>query len=107
VLNDNNAKVNVQGVQLMRWVMCYFSKNSYASSQSSTKSRKGFITYNPKHGIMAMKKHVTNEHGPNLVKYIVHKISLKAKDSNIKINVKIKHLSCLQPSLFFLRCEAL
>jgi len=31
---------------------------------------------------MAMKNHITNEHGPNLVKYMVHKISLKGKDSN-------------------------
>jgi hypothetical protein len=31
-----------------------------------------------------MKKHITNEHGPNLVKYTVHKISLEGKDRNKK-----------------------
>ncbi len=31
---------------------------------------------------MAMKKHGPNEHGLNLVKYMVHKISLKGKNSN-------------------------
>jgi hypothetical protein len=31
---------------------------------------------------MAMKKHVTNEHGPDLVKYTVHKIGLEGRDSN-------------------------
>jgi hypothetical protein len=29
-----------------------------------------------------MKKHVTNEHGPNLVKCIVHKTSLEGRDSS-------------------------
>ncbi len=79
VLNDSSTKVDVQ---LMRCVMCHFSKFSNASFHSSTKSQKGFITYNPKHGIMAMNKHVTNEHGLKLVKYIVHKTSLKGKNSS-------------------------
>jgi hypothetical protein len=79
VLNDNNTKVDVQGVQFMKSMMCHSFENLNASSQSSTKSQKGFITYNLEHGIMAMKKHVTNEHGPNLVNYMVHKIGLKGK----------------------------
>jgi hypothetical protein len=33
---------------------------------------------------MAMKKHITNEHGLNLVKYMVHKINLEGRDSNKK-----------------------
>ncbi len=37
-----------------------------------------------------MKKHITNEHDPNLVKYTVHKISLEGKDSNKKKNGKNK-----------------
>lgn len=82
VLNENSTKVNVQGVQLMRCVMCHSSKNSSASFQSSTKFQKGFITYNLDHGIMAMNKHVTNEHGLNLVKHIVHKTGLEGKNSS-------------------------
>jgi len=62
--------------------MCHSSKNTNANSQSSTKSQKGFITYNPGHGIMAMNKHVTNEHGLDLVKYTMHKIGLEGKDSS-------------------------
>jgi hypothetical protein len=31
-----------------------------------------------------MKNHVINEHGPHLVKYMVHKISLEGRDSNKK-----------------------
>jgi cysteine synthase len=84
VLNNSNAKVDVQGVQPMRCVMCHSFKNSNASSQSSTKFQKGFITYNLEHGIMAMNKHVTNEHGLNLVKYTVHKTGLEGKDSSKK-----------------------
>jgi hypothetical protein len=81
MLNNSSTKVDVQGVQPMRCVMCHSSKNSNASSQSSTKSQKGFITYNLKHGIMAMNK---NEHGLNLVKYIVHKIGLKGRNGSKK-----------------------
>jgi hypothetical protein len=50
--------------------MCHLF-NNFTSFQSSTKSQKGFITYNPKHGIMAMKKHVANEHNFNLQKYLL------------------------------------
>jgi hypothetical protein len=60
--------------------MCHFFNNS-TSFQSSTKSQKGFITYNPKHGIMVMKKHVANEHNSNLQKYLLHiKFVVKGKD---------------------------
>jgi hypothetical protein len=62
--------------------MCHFKKNSNASSQSSTKSQKGFITYNFEHDIIAMKKHVTNECGPNLMNYMVHKINLEGININ-------------------------
>jgi hypothetical protein len=79
MLNDSNTKVDIQGVQLMRSMMCHSFENLDASSQSSTKSWKGFIIYNLEHGIMAIKKHVTNEHGRNLVKYMVHKIDLERK----------------------------
>jgi hypothetical protein len=44
---------------------------------------------------MAMNKHVTNEHGLDLVKYIMHKMSLEGKIVVKNRNVKIKHLSCL------------
>jgi hypothetical protein len=45
--------------------MCH-SFESFTSSQSSTKSRKGFIIYNLEHGISVMKKHVANEHNLDL-----------------------------------------
>jgi hypothetical protein len=50
VLSDNIVEVDMQGVQPMRCVMCHSFENS-SSLQSSTKSQKGFVTYNPKHGI--------------------------------------------------------
>jgi len=37
---------------------------------------------------MAMKKHVTNEHGLDLVKYIVHKRGLEGKESSKKQKCK-------------------
>jgi len=71
---------HVRGAQLMKCVMCHF-KNISTSFQSSTTSRKGFITYNPEHGIMAMKKHVANEHNLNLQKYLLHmNFVVKGKD---------------------------
>jgi hypothetical protein len=53
VLNNNITKVDMQGVQLMKCVMCHFFENS-SSLQSSTKSKKGFVIYNPKHDITSM-----------------------------------------------------
>jgi hypothetical protein len=57
----------MQGVQLMTCVT-YLYFESFIRSQISTKSKKGFITYNLEHGIMAMKKHVANEYNLNLQK---------------------------------------
>ncbi len=68
MLNNNNTKINVQGVQLVRCVMFHSSKNSYVSFLRFNQVSKGFITYNLEHSITAIKKHVTNEHGPDLVK---------------------------------------
>ncbi len=65
MLNNNTTKVDVKGVQLMRCVMCHSFENS-SSLQSPIKSRKGFVTYNPKHGITSMHKHVVNEHSLDL-----------------------------------------
>jgi hypothetical protein len=62
MLNDNNIEVEMQGMPFKRCVMCHLFKNS-TSSHTSTKSHKGFIIYNFNHGIMTMKKHVTNKHG--------------------------------------------
>ncbi len=71
VLNDNSAEIDMQGVQFIRCVMCHFiEKNS--SLQSSTKFRKGFVTYSPKHGITSMEKHVANEHSLDLQKFLLH-----------------------------------
>ncbi len=36
---------------------------------SMTWSKKGYLSYNPAHGIMNMKKHVVNEHGVTLNRY--------------------------------------
>jgi hypothetical protein len=68
--------------------MCDFLKKLNASSYSSTKSRKCFIIYNLEHGITTMKKHVKNEHGPNLVKYTMHKINLEGGDNSKKHKCK-------------------
>jgi hypothetical protein len=81
LLNGNITEVDVQGMKLMNCVMCHFSKSS-TSSHRSTKFYKGFLTYNPDHGIMAMKKHVTNEHGLDLVKYMAYKNDLEGKDGS-------------------------
>jgi len=74
MLNNCTTEVDVQGVQFMKCVICYSSENS-SSFQSSTKFQKGFVTYNPKHGITSMQKHVANEH---ILEYLLH------KNSNVK-----------------------
>ncbi len=56
----------------MKCVMCHSFENSL-SFQSSTKSLKGFVIYNPKHGITSMQKHVANEHNLDLHKNFLHK----------------------------------
>jgi hypothetical protein len=57
--------------------MWHSSKN-YIIFHGLTKFWKGFIIYNLEHGIMAIKKHLTNEHGLNLVKHMMHKNDLEA-----------------------------
>jgi hypothetical protein len=80
MLNNNIVKFDVQGVQFMKCVMFHYSENS-SSFQSSTKFQKGFVTYNPKHDITFVQKHVTNEHSLDLHKYLLHKNSnVKGKD---------------------------
>ncbi len=64
----------------MKCVMCHSFENS-SILQSSTKFHKEFITYNPKHGITSMQKHVANEHNLDLQKFLLHKkIDVKGKD---------------------------
>jgi hypothetical protein len=70
VLNNNTIEIDIQGVQLMTCVMYQYFENS-SSLQSSTKSQKGFVTYNPKHGITYMQKHVANQHNSNLQKFFL------------------------------------
>ncbi len=65
MLNDNSTKVDMQAMQVMGYMMCY-SSNNFASFHSL---QKGFLSYNPKHGI--------HEHGLELLKYVVHKNALK------------------------------
>ncbi len=72
MLNNNIVEVDMQGVQLMKCAMCHSFENS-SSLQSSTKFRKGFVTYNHKHGITSMQKHVANEHSLDLQKFLLHK----------------------------------
>lgn len=57
MLNESSTKVDVQAMQVMRFVMCHSIDNS-TSSHNSTKSRKGILSYNFEHGIISMKKHV-------------------------------------------------
>jgi len=89
VSNDNNAQIKMQVVQLMKCMICYSFEN-FAGFYSSTKSLKGFITYNFEHGIMAMNKHATNEHGLDLVKYMAHKNDLEGKDGGKQQKCKHK-----------------
>jgi hypothetical protein len=102
-LSDNIVEVDVQGVvQPMRCVMCHsFEKSS--SLQSSTKSQKGFITYNPKHGITSCK----NMLKMNIfwicknffyTKILMLKVEMVVKDKNASKG----HLPHLHPSPFFL-----
>jgi hypothetical protein len=76
VLNESSTKVNVQAMQVMRRVMCH-SSNNFASSHTSTKFQKGFLSYNLEHGIISMKKHVACEHGPILLKYVANRNALE------------------------------
>jgi hypothetical protein len=61
------------------------------------------------HGITTMKKHVIiNEHGLNLVKYLVHKSVLEGKDSGKNKSVsKLEHQLHLLPSQDVLEVKAL
>jgi hypothetical protein len=46
------------------------SYENFTSFHSSTRFWKGFVIYTLDHGIIAMKKHVTNEHNLDLMKYM-------------------------------------
>jgi hypothetical protein len=54
-----------------------------------------------------MKKHITNEHGLNLVKYMVHKTNLENTDNNKRQKCKNRAFVTLSHHYFFWRCEAL
>jgi hypothetical protein len=44
---------------------------------NNTRDKKGFITYNPKHGINNMKKHVENEYAVDLAQYTLEVVVVK------------------------------
>jgi hypothetical protein len=61
VLKDYKIIVDVHGFQGMRCIMCHGDgKAQSCESFNNTRDKKGF-TYNLKHGINNMKKHVENE----------------------------------------------
>jgi hypothetical protein len=51
---------------------------------------------------MTMKKHAINEHGPNLVKYMVHEIDLEGIDSNKRQKCKSRAFVTLITIINFL-----
>ncbi len=76
VLSESNANVNVQTTQVLRCMMCHAFDNCIGS-HSSIKSQKNFLSCNFEHNTISMKKHVAHEHGPKLLKYVVHNNVLK------------------------------
>jgi hypothetical protein len=108
MLNNNIIEVDVQGVQFMKCVMFHYFENS-SSFQSSTKFQKGFVTYNPKHGITSMQKHVTNEHILDLHKYLLHKnFNVKSKDGGKLKKMQAESIyHTYNQHEFFWKCEAL
>ncbi len=66
VLKDYKVIVDVHGIQGMKCIMCHGDGKAQSfESSNNTRDKKGF-TYNIKHGINNMKKHVENEHTTNL-----------------------------------------
>jgi len=65
---NDDKKIDLGSLQVMRCLFCYmhvFNPN--------TKGRKGLITYYKTNGIIALKKHVNNDHA-TFVKKIEEKI---------------------------------
>jgi hypothetical protein len=62
VVKDYKVIVDLHGIQGMRCIMCHGDgKAQSCESSNNTGDKKGF-TFNLKHGINNMKKHVENEH---------------------------------------------
>jgi hypothetical protein len=94
MLSESNANINVQATQVLRCMICHTFDNSIGS-HSSTKSQKNFLSHNLEHSTISMKKHVAHEHGPKLLKYVVHKNVLKNTTHKRK---KTKHRASITPS---------
>jgi len=78
VLKDFRDIVDGHGIQSTRCVICHGNgKVQSFEIFNNTRDKKGFITYNPKHGINNMKKHVENEHVVDLARYKSEVVAIK------------------------------
>jgi len=65
--------------QTMYCTICHYVSQAY-NFGSTTKKRKGLITYNQQHGTTSMKKHVTFEHGDVWARWKNVNLNLVAED---------------------------
>ncbi len=69
-MKDLRIKVDLQIIQGMKCIICHQDgKAESCESSKNKRNKKGFITYNPKHGINNMMKHMENEHAFDLAQY--------------------------------------
>ncbi len=68
VVNNQLEKIIVGSSQTLRCVICHPTKQCH-SSGSTTRFRKGLVTYNLQHGITSTKNHIGSEHGAMVSKY--------------------------------------
>jgi hypothetical protein len=69
ILKDFKGIVDVHGSQGKRCVMCHGNgKVQSFEIFNNARDKKDFISYNPKHGINNMNKHVENEHAIDLAR---------------------------------------
>ncbi len=86
----------MHGIQSMKCVMCHGNgKVQSFEISNNTRGKKGFITYNPKHGINNMKKHLENEHAFDLAQYKSDVVTIKGFGDSRK---KAKKCSTILPS---------
>jgi hypothetical protein len=71
VVNNHLKKMILGSNQTLRCVICHPTKQCH-NFDSTIKFQKGFITYNPQHGITSMNNHIDIEHGAMVSKYKNH-----------------------------------
>jgi hypothetical protein len=76
-------------------------RDSSFKSFNNTRDKKGIITYNPKHGIKKMKKHMENESATNLTQYKSKVATIKRFRDGCKKVKKCKIIPLLAITTFF------